>query len=348
MTKKVRWGVIGAGGIADRRTIPGMMLCDNAELVAVMEINMELAEKCRAKWGCKKAYDSEAALLADPEVDAVYIASPVFLHAKQAMAAADAGKHILIEKPLAMTSEEGQKVVEHCKRKGVLIAAGLMMRFGAYVQAMKKAVAEGKIGRPVSGYAQFTSWYPDMPGNWRQSKKNGGGGAMMDMGVHCIDLMQYILGTKAKDVAAFNDTISFSYDVEDSSTVLMRMENGAQCVVQSNFNIADEAAKWRIEIFGEEGRLIGDTVIGQVDGGKLDAMFLGKQGGYDAQQDKKDGQRTQIQVEFGNMYAREIESFSNSILTGAPLEVPAEEAVQVQRIMEAAYRSSEEGRTVKM
>ena len=348
MAKKVRWGVIGAGGIADRRTIPGMMLCDNAELVAVMEINMELAEKCRAKWGCKKAYDSEAALLADPEVDAVYIASPVFLHARQAMAAADAGKHILIEKPLAMTAEEGQKVVEHCKEKGVLIAAGLMMRFGAYVQAMKKAVEEGKIGRPVSGYAQFTGWYPDMPGAWRQNKKNGGGGAMMDMGVHCIDLMQYILGTKAKDVAAFNDTVSFSYDVEDSSTVLMRMENGAQCVVQSNFNIADDAAKWRIEIFGEEGRLIGDTVIGQVDGGKLDAMFLGKQGGYDAQQDKKDGQRTEIQVEFGNMYAREIESFSNSILTGVPVEVPAEEAVQVQRIMEAAYRSSDEGVTVKL
>ena len=348
MAKKVRWGVIGAGGIADRRTIPGMMLCENAELVAVMEINMELAEKCRAKWGCKKAYDSEAALLADPEVDAVYIASPVFLHAKQAMAAADAGKHILIEKPLAMTAEEGQKVVEHCKEKGVLIAAGLMMRFGAYIQAMKKAVEEGKIGRPVSGYAQFTGWYPDMPGTWRQSKKNGGGGAMMDMGVHCIDLMQYILGTKAKDVAAFNDTVSFSYDVEDSSTVLMRMENGAQCVVQSNFNIADDAAKWRIEIFGEEGRLIGDTVIGQVDGGKLDAMFLGKQGGYDAQQDKKDGQRTEIQVEFGNMYTREIESFSNSILTGAPVEVPAEEAVQVQRIMEAAYRSSDEGITVRM
>lgn len=68
--KKLRWGVIGAGGIADRRTIPGMMLANNAELIAVMEINMELAEKSRAKWGCKRAYDSEAALLADPEIDA--------------------------------------------------------------------------------------------------------------------------------------------------------------------------------------------------------------------------------------------------------------------------------------
>ena len=88
--------MIGAGGIADRRTIPGMMLCQNAELVAVMEINMELAEKLRAKWGCKRAYGSEEALLADPEIDAVYIAYPVVLHAHQAMAAADTGKHIVI------------------------------------------------------------------------------------------------------------------------------------------------------------------------------------------------------------------------------------------------------------
>ena len=339
--KKIRWGVIGAGGIADRRTIPGMMEAANAELVAVMEINMDLAEKCRAKWNCKRAYDNEAALLADPEIDAVYIASPVFLHAKQAMAAADAGKHILIEKPLAMTADEGQKVVDYCKAKGVKLAVGLMMRFGAYVQAMKKAIADGKIGKPVSAYAQFTCWYPDMPGNWRQSKKNGGGGAMMDMGVHCIDLLQYILGSNAKQVAAFHDTLSFQYEVEDSSTVLLRMENGAQCVVQSNFNIPDDAAKWRIEIFGDQGRLIGDTVIGQVDGGTLDAMFLGEQGGYDAQQNKKDGEKARIEVEFGNMYTREIESFGNSLLNDLPIEVPAEDAIRVQRIMEAAYQSND-------
>ncbi len=339
--KKVRWGVIGAGGIADRRTIPGMLLCDNAQLVAVMEVNMELAEKCRSKWDCQYAYDNEAELLANPEIDAVYIASPVFLHAKQAMAAADAGKHILIEKPLAMTSEEGQRVIDYCNAKGVKIAAGLMMRFGSYVQAMKKAVAEGKIGKPVSAYAQFTCWYPDMPGVWRQSKKNGGGGAMMDMGVHCIDLLQYILGSKAKDVAAFQDTLSFRYEVEDSSTVMLRLESGTHCVVQSNFNIPDEAAKWRIEIFGDQGRLLGDGVIGQVDGGSLDAMFLGSVGGYNAQQDKTEADKESIEVEFGNMYAREISSFSQSILNGTPAEVPGEDAVQVQRVMEAAYASND-------
>jgi predicted dehydrogenase len=346
--KKLRWGVIGAGGIADRRTIPGMMLANNAELVAVMEINAEFAEKLRAKWNAKRAYTSDLELLADPEIDAVYIASPVVLHAQQAMAAADAGKHILIEKPLAMTAEEGQKVIDYCNAKGVKIAAGLMMRFGAYVQEMKKQIAAGQIGKVVSGYAMFSCWYPDMPGNWRQSKKHGGGGSMMDMGVHCIDLMQYITGSKVKQVAAFHDTLTFQYEVEDSSTVLLRLENGAQCVVQSNFNIPDAASKWRIEFFGDQGRLLGSDVIGQIDGGKLDAMFCGESGGYNAQQDTNQQVGQDISVEFGNMYTREIESFGNSILNGLPLEVPAEEAVYVQRVMEAAYRSNDTGVTITL
>ena len=169
---------------------------------------------------------------------------------------------------------------------------------------------------------------------------------MMDMGVHCIDLMQYILGSEAKEVAAFHDTLSFHYEVEDSSTVLLRMQNGCQCVVQSNFNVPDEAARWRIEIFGDRGRLIGDGVIGQEDGGTLDAMFLGEQGGYVAQQDTNKATGQNIEVEFGNAYAREIASFSHSLLTGAELEVPACQAVQVQRIIEAAYKSNDEKTTV--
>ena len=264
------------------------------------------------------------------------------MHAEQAKAAADAGKHILIEKPLAMSAREGAEVIEYCKSKNVQIAAGLMMRFGAYVQAMKQAISEGKIGNLVSGYSQFTCWYPDMPGNWRQNKKNGGGGAMMDMGVHCIDLMQYVTGSMVKQVAAFHDTLTFHYEVEDSSMVMLRLENGAQCIVQSNFNIPDQAAKWRLEFFGDQGRLAGENVIGQIDGGKLDALFCGEVGGYDAQQNVQEVAGEEISVEFGNMYTREIESFGNSILNGLPLEVPATEAVQVQRVLEAAYRSNDE------
>ncbi len=348
MANKVRWGVIGAGGIADRRTIPGMLLADNAELVAVMEIDAANAEQLRKKHSAKRAYTREEDLLADAEVDAVYIASPVVMHARQAMLASDYGKHILIEKPLAMTSEEGERVVAHCSSKGVLVAAGLMMRFGAQVMKMKRAIEQGKIGGVVSGFAQFTCWYPDIPGSWRQQKKTGGGGALMDMGVHCIDLVQYMTGSRVKQVAAIHDTLTFGYEVEDSSAVLLRLENGAMCTVQSNFNIPDEAAKWCVEFFGTRGRLIGDMVIGQVDTGTVDAMFLSDVGGYDAAQDGRQAKSAEWSAEFGNQYQREIESFGNSILHGTPLEVPASDAVQVQRVIEAAYRSWEERRIIEL
>lgn len=347
--KKIRWGILGAGGIADRRTMPGMQLAEHAEIVAVMEIDAAVAERLRAKYDAKRAYTDEAELLRDPEIDAVYIASPIACHARQARMAADNGKHILIEKPLAMTSKEGEEIVEYCKSKGVKIAAGLMMRFGAYVQAMKKAIADGKIGDVVSCFAHFTCWYPDIPGAWRQTKASAGGGALMDMGVHCIDLIRYVTGQNVKQVAAMHDTLSFNYEVEDSSTVLMRMENGALATVQSNFNIPDEAALWRLEFFGTRGRLAGNGVIGQIDGGSVDALFMEDVGGYDAQQSHESkAAKAELEVEFGNAYAREVESFCLSLINGTELEVPAEEAVAAQKVIEAAYASNDGAKMINL
>jgi predicted dehydrogenase len=168
---------------------------------------------------------------------------------------------------------------------------------------------------------------------------------MMDLAVHCIDLMEYISGMRVTQVASMNEKIAFpepQYDVEDTSTLLMRMENGAQFVVQTNFNIPDEASKWRVEFFGTKGRLLGDTMIGQIDGGKLNAVFIEKNLGYSAEQTHADDAGIQIEGNFGNMYTRQIESFGDSILNNKPLEVPASDAVHVQHIMELAYRSGEE------
>ncbi|NLJ41535.1 MAG: Gfo/Idh/MocA family oxidoreductase, partial [Clostridiales bacterium] len=202
---------------------------------------------------------------------------------------------------------------------------------------------EGLIGDIVSGYARFSCWYPDIPGSWRQTKATGGGGSLMDMGVHCIDLFEYITGSRVKQIAAFHDTLTFNYEVEDSSTVLLRLENGAQCVVQTNFNIPDDASKWRLELFGTRGRLVGDNVVGQDDGGTLDSIFLEEVGGYDAAQETKDtvSSNAYDDVEFGNTFTREIESFSDSILKGNPLEAPASDGLRIQRIVEAAYRSND-------
>ncbi len=338
---KVKWGVIGAAGIADRRTIPGMILAKNAELIAVMEINTELSEKIRQKYGAKRAYTSVEDILADKEIDAVYIASPVIFHKDQVKKAAKAKKHILIEKPVAMTAEEGEEIIKFCNEEGVLIAVGLMMRYHAYHRKMKEIVDSGKLGQIVSSRAQLTCWYPDMPGNWRQQKSTSGGGALMDMGVHCIDLIQYITGSKAVQLGAFTGTNTFKYEVEDSASLLMKMDNGSYGYVDANFNIPDAAARCRLEIYGTKGSMLAEGTISQVEGGKLDVVLSDDSLGYNAQQDRNDVSSVDIEVEFGNMYTKEIESFSNSILTGSPVEVTVESALQVQKIIEMAYKSSE-------
>ena len=339
--KKVKWGIIGAGGIADRRTMPGIQLAENADIYAVMEIDMSAAESLKEKYNAAKAYDNEIDLLGDPEVEAVYIASPVVHHKRQAMLAADAEKHILLEKPIALTVEEGQEVIDYCKEKGVLLATGFMMRYHAYHQAMKKLVDEGKLGQIVSCRAQLTCWYPDIPGNWRQAKATSGGGALMDMGVHCLDLIQYITGSKTKRAAGMASTLTFDYEVEDSGSMLIELENGALCQIESHFNIPDAAARGRFEIYGTKGSMLAEGTISQIEGGKLDVMISDDKLEYDAKQDRNDVEPMKIEVEFGNMYTKEIESFSDSILNGSPVEVPAEDAVQVQEVIQSAYRTND-------
>ena len=345
---KVKWGVIGAGGIADRRTIPGLMLANNAELEAVMEVNLDFAEKIRAKYNAKKAYDTVDAILADPEVQAVYISSPVIYHKDQVTKAAKAGKHILVEKPVALSVEDGKELVELCKKNNVLIATGLMMRFHAYHQEMRRLVLEGKLGKIVSCRAQLTCWYPDMPGNWRQQFASSGGGSMMDMGVHCLDLIQYIVGSKAKKVVGFTDTKVFGYEVEDSASVMVQLENGANAYIDAYFNIPDAAAKGRLEIYGTKGSILAEGTIGQVEGGKTDVVLSDDTLAYDAKQDRVDVKSLELVVEFGNMYTKEIESFSNSILTGAPVEVPAEDGIQVQNVVEKSYESYKTGKIINL
>ena len=139
-----------------------MTLAKNAELTAVMEVNMKFAERIWTKYGAAKAYDTVEGLLSDADVDAVYIASPVVCHKEQAIMAAKAKKHILIEKPIAMTAAEGLEVVEICRDEGVLIAAGFMMRFGACNGKMQEMIQVGILGKIVSCGARFSCWYPDM------------------------------------------------------------------------------------------------------------------------------------------------------------------------------------------
>lgn len=339
--EKVKWGVIGAGGIADRRTIPGMLLAENAELVAVMEVNQELAQGIAAKYNVPNAYTNVDDLLANKEIDAVYIASPVTVHYEQCKKAAMAGKHILVEKPLAFSIEQGKEIIWLCESKGVLLAAGLMMRYHAYHQKAREIVQAGTLGSIVSVRAQLTCWYPDIPGAWRQQYKTSGGGSLMDMGVHCIDLLQHITGARVVSVAALAGTKTFNYEVEDSASVLLQFDSGIYGYVDSNFNIPDNAAECRLEIYGTKGSILASGTLGQEEGGNF-ALTLADDAGYDASQNRTQDGKVKVDVVFGNMYTKEIESFGKSITSGQPLFVPASEALQVQCVVEKAYLSSKE------
>jgi len=342
--KKVKWGVLGAGGIADRRTLPGMMLTDNAELVAVMEVVPGLAPKLAEKYGAKRWYTDADSLLADPEVEAVYIASPVGFHASQVRAAIKAGKHILVEKPVAATSAESKALCDEAASKGLLMATGLMMRFNTYHQQIKKLIADGKLGQVVSCNALFSCWYPDMPGNWRQSKATAGGGAMTDMGIHCLDLIEYITDSKIVKVGGLAETMTFKYDVEDASSALFKLSCGAFGTVDAYFNIPDEAVKWRLEFYGTKGSIITEGTIGQMDGGDAYAILTGGDKAYDATQDRNETGAVKLSGELGNIYAREIASFSDSILNGTPVEVPAYDGARIQKVIEKIYESQETGK----
>ncbi|MDD4079993.1 MAG: Gfo/Idh/MocA family oxidoreductase [Eubacteriales bacterium] len=342
-SQKLRFGVIGAGGIADRRTMPGIINSRHAALSAVMNPKLGDARRLKDKYGALRAYDDAFALAQDKTVDAVYIASPVKEHLAQALIVADCGKPLLIEKPLALTSGDGQKIVDAFAGKQLPLAAGLMMRFGAHTRRMKERLKAGDIGPLVSAYARFSCWYPDIPGAWRQRPETGGGGALMDMGVHVIDLIAWMTGSPVKQVAAMTDTQTFSYPVEDAACVLMRLENGALCALQSHFNIPDEGADWRLDLFGTRGSLLGPGILGQVDGGRLEMLSLKETGGYDSRQDGERQAFTQLPADFGDLYAREIDSFCKSILKGLSLEAPAQAALDAQRVVEAAYQSQNSG-----
>lgn len=337
---KIKWGVIGCGGIADRRTLPGMMLADNAELIAVMDANKAAADACKEKYNAKYAFDKMEDVLAIDEIQAVYIASPVFCHKEQAFAAADAGKDILIEKPVGLTSAEAEEIAAYCESKGVKMGVGFMMRFHSYHQAMKEIVSSGKIGEVVSARAQLTCWYPEMENCWRQDMKLSGGGAMMDMGVHCVDLIRYITGLEVVEAAGICGNQVFKYSVEDAGGVIMRLSNGAVAYVDANFNIPDAAAKCKIEFYGTKGSIFAQGTISQVEGGEIEVLCTGDALGYDANQNRDEVAPLEVKVEFGNMYTKEIEAFGRAVAGEAEVAITAADAIASQKVIEAAYESN--------
>ena len=346
---KIKWGVIGCGGIADLRTIPGMLLAENAELVAVMDTNMAKSVEVKEKYGAKYAFSTLEELLEVDEIQAIYIATPVFCHKEQVFKVAAAKKHILLEKPVGLSIEESIQIAEECKKQGVKLGVGFMMRFHTYHQAIKEIIARGDIGEIVAARAVFATWYPKVDKAWRQSKELSGGGAMLDMGIHCVDLLRYITGMEVVDATGMVGNVLFDYEVEEGGNVLMRMENGAICTVEANFNVPDDdAVCCRMEFFGSNGSIFAEGTVSQVEGGTVQVRKCDKNENWLNSEEREVISVEVLNKELGNMYTKEIACFGNAILNDSDFLISAEDAIASQKVIEAAYISNNERKHVKL
>jgi predicted dehydrogenase len=347
MAEKIGFGIIGAGGIARRRTIPGMLKSKNCRVVAVMDTIDP--ERVAAEFGVPRAYRREADLLADPAVDAVYIASPVACHARQIAAAAEAGKHILCEKPLTLTLRQAQAAVALCNRRRVFLQEGYMMKFHGAHAKIKQLIDQRRLGQIVYLRAQLSCWYPPIEGAWRQNPRTGGGGALIDMASHLYDLVEFFAGP-IRRITALTGNLVQDYRSEDASTTLLELASGAQASVDCFFCIPDEASRTRLEIYGSQGAILTEGTIGQSEGGRMEAILGLGRAGYDAAQ-SKDSVRRFERVAFPavNPYTAECSYFADCILRKRPPAInDGASAVRGMARIEKAYAAAKKGRVLRV
>jgi predicted dehydrogenase len=344
MGNKLRWGVVGSCGIARRRTIPeGIVPAANAKLVGVYDRNREGNAQLAQALGVR-AFESLDELLAG-EIEAVYIATPVYLHSEQTARCLRAGKHVLCEKPLAASVAEAQEVVALARKCKVQLGVGFMMRFHSQHQEALKIIREGKLGKPVYGRAQLSCWYPPLEGAWRQNPSKGGGGSLADMGVHCIDLLEMLFGPVVSVNCRVGNLVH-SYRSEDSAVAMLVFENGAMGTVDTFFCIPDESSQNVLELYGSEGSILAKGTIGQGSGGEM-VFYPRPQGkGYDAQQNRKGHLGIALQPPPVNTYRGEIEEFSEAILEGRESRLGSNEGLRSQKILEACYESARTSKSV--
>ena len=335
MSNKIKWCVIGAGGIADRRTIPGLLLEENSELVAVMDKMPAVAEAVGKKYGVPYFADEEE-MLKSVACDAVYISTPVFCHYEQAMLVLKYGRNALLEKPVALSARESRELVDAFKKAGKQLSIGYLMKFHNLHQAAKKMIAEGKIGKVVSIRANFSCWYPEIKGAWRQNKKLGGGGALMDLGVHCIELVEDLLGDEIETVKALTANQVFAYEVEDGAIAVFKTHGGVLGHIDCNFNVPDLASESKLEIYGTEGYIICNGTLSQEEVGTMRYLYA-PQGAYDAQQSRTVNEPVTFTGAGENIYTKQIAAFVKILRSGKNDYFYADRAVQVQEVVDKIY-----------
>ena len=339
-------GVIGCGKIAQVRHIPEYLDNPDCQLVALFDLNAERTNELAAKYKCK-AYTSYEELLNDPEVEAVSICTNNATHAAISIAALKAHKHVLCEKPMAITLKECEDMVKAAKENGCYLMIGQNQRLAKAHEVGKKLIADGKLGKVLSfrttfGHGGPETWSIDPGKNtWFFDKKKAAMGAMADLGIHKTDLIQYLLGSKVVEVKATLTTL----DKKDANGNLIGVDDNAICIyTMANGAIGTMTASWTYYgaednstvIYGQEG------ILRLYDDPEHSVKFVHKDGSVEYIEADK------IQTNDNQTKSGIIDVFVECILNHHEPEISGTSVLSAMRAVFAAIESSESGKKMEI
>jgi len=337
------WAIVSTGRHAENKIAPAINAAPHAELVAVYSRNQQRADAFAERYGAKAAYDDLGTLLRDARVDAVFITSPNALHATQTLQAAEAGKHVLTEKPMATTIDDALAMIRACRQHGVTFGVGFHLRqHPAHVEA-RRILAEGTLGSLalLQGQWGFGTRGQTMPPSrpplqqwWEEPDLIGGASTMMGTGVHVVDLFRFLLGQEIVEVTALADGQTPSQPLEQLLTLSMRLASGPLATVCCGRRLPDSQND--LVIYGSDGRLAGRGTLWEAREGALEIKSETVNTSADYPHDL-----------LAN-YVDEIEDFDRAVSERREPAATGLDGLRTVEVTLAMIASAREGRTVKI
>ncbi|MFS0777071.1 Gfo/Idh/MocA family oxidoreductase [Neobacillus sp. 3P2-tot-E-2] len=330
--KKIRWGIIGCAGIAKHSVIPGIQKSETGEVAAIASRGLDKAKQTAEELTIPTAYGSYEELLADPTIEAVYIPLPNHMHKEWVIRAAEAGKHVLCEKPLALTAQEAQEMAAACEKAGVVFAEAFMYRYHPRYNVIHDIIRSGEIGEIRGIHGTFTFNNAKDKNNIRY-KQDWGGGSLYDVGVYPISAARMLLNEEPQ-AATVHALLSEEHDYVDMmASGILEFNKG----VALTFDCGMWAAfRNTLEVLGTDGRIEVPSAF-VVNQDERDNFFV----------HTKDGRR-EVEVPRLNQYALQADAIGRSIRNGEPLPFPASDAVLNMKVLDACLTSARERRRVEI
>ena len=333
--QELRWGLVGCGWVARDYVAPALREAPSSALVALCDPNAAALQRVAAQTpGAQTFADLDALLGSD--IEAVYVATPNHLHRPIVEAAARAGKHVLCEKPMALTLADARAMVEVCAQNGVRYATAFDQRFHAAHIKLRELIEQGELGEITLArvhYACWTppDWRPDSDDgahdNWRVDPARAGGGALMDLAPHGLDLTQMLLAQPLVEIAALLQRRIFDYAVDDGATLIGRFANDALLSLSVAYNCPDNYPRRTLEIVGTRALARAHNTMGQTPGGTLELIRA------------EDAQSLTIQSNSEldvSPFRNGVEAFSRALLLGQEFPFAPARDLHTMALLEAA------------